>query len=140
MKKILMYSFGIVGLATAGLIAAPNFAQAQSSTTNTHMGNGAGYGRQQVMETKAKMLGITEAELSTQLNTKTLLQLAEEKGISEDQLHATMEQAAQERWQARGLDRGEIDSRLQTMKDRQASNHASNSAVRDGMRRGMHNQ
>ncbi len=140
MKKLLTYSLGIAGLATAGLVAAPSFAQAQSATSNMS-GHGGGYGNQQVMQTKAQLLGMTETELQTQLETKTLLQIAQYKGISEDKLHATMQQAAQERWKANGLTQAEIDSRLQTMQERQASDHDGNSANRGGgMQHNRYNQ
>ena len=132
MKKITMYSLGIAGLATAGLVAIPSFANAQSTNSNV-MGNGAGYGNQQVMQTKAKTLGMTEDELQTQLQTKTMLQIAEEKGISEDQFHATMQKAAQERWKTNGLTQAEIDTRLQDMQERQSGDHEANSANRGYM-------
>lgn len=140
MKKLLMYSLGIAGLATAGLAAAPSLAQAQSANS-TARGNGGGYGYQQVMQTKAQLLGMTEDELRTQLQTKTMLQIAADKGISEDKLHATMQQAAQERWQAHGLTPAEIATRLQTMQERQSSDHDGDSAYRGGgMQHNRYNQ
>ncbi len=140
MKKIVMYSLGTASLAIAGLVLVPTFAGAQSVTGNTK-GNGGGYGYQQVIETKAKTLGMTEAELKTQLETKTLLEIAEEKGISEDQLHASMQKAAQQRWVYKGLTQAEIDSRMQNMQERQAGDHEANSANRGGgMGLNRHNQ
>lgn len=140
MKKLLTYSLGIAGLATAGLVAAPSFAQAQSANSNMQ-GNGGGYGNQQVLQTKAQLLGMTEDQLRTELQTKTMLQIAADKGISEDKLHATMQQAAQARWQANGLTPAEIASRLQTMQERQASDHDGNSANRGGgMQHNRYNQ
>jgi len=140
MNKIVMYSLGIASLAATGLMVVPSFAQAQTAKNNTN-GNGGGYGYQQVIETKAKTLGMTEAELKTQLETKTLLQVAEEKGISEDQLHESMQQAAQHRWADKGLTQAEIDSRMQNMQERQAGDHEANSANRgNGMGINRHNQ
>lgn len=139
MKKITMYSLGIAGLAIAGLVAVPSFAQAQS-TNNNLRGNGVGYGNQQSMQTKAKTFGMTEAELRTQLETKTMLQIAEEKGISEDQFQEKMQQAAQERWKANGLTQTEIDARLEKMKERQSAGHEANSANRGGMRYNQNNK
>ena len=140
MNKILTYSLGIAGLATAGLVAAPSLAHALNANSNMS-GHGGGYGNQQVMQTKAQLLGMTEAELQTQLETKTLLQIAQDKGISVDQLHESMQQAAQERWKANGLTQDEIDSRLQTMHVRQASDHDGNSDNRGGgMQHNRYNQ
>ena len=131
MKKILMYSLGIAGLATAGLAVMPSLASAQIAT-NEVRGNGNGIGYQQMIQSKSKIFGITESELKTQLQTKTMLQIAEEKGISEDQFHAAMEKVARQRWADKGLTQSEIDSRLKNMKERQAGDHEANSANRGG--------
>jgi len=139
MKKIITYSLGIVGLIAAGLMIVPSFVQAQGGNGNSN-GNGGGYGYQQSIESKAKALGVSESELRTQLETKTLLQIAEEKGVSLDQLHTTMQQAAQARWEARGLTQAEIDSRLQNMKERQTAGHDINSVAGGGMRHNCNNQ
>lgn len=140
MKKIVTYSIGIASLVATGLVLAPNLVSAQSSNTNTH-GNGNGAGYQQMIQTKAKLLGISESELKTQLQTKTMLQLAEEKGISEDQLHKSMETAARQRWADRGLTQSEIDARLKNMEERQAGDHEANSANRgNGMGQNRFNQ
>ncbi|HZJ34684.1 MAG TPA: hypothetical protein VFD55_01570 [Candidatus Angelobacter sp.] len=120
MKRIIMYSLGIAGLTAAGLVAIPSFVQAQGGNGNAN-GNGGGYGYRQSIGSKAKALGISEDELRTQLETKTLLQIAEKKGISVDQLHATMQKAAQARWEANGLNQTEIDARLKNMEERQAN-------------------
>ncbi len=140
MKKIVMYSIGIASLAAAGLVIVPSFASAQSSV-NTMRGNGGGSGYQQMIETKAKLVGMTVSELEAQLRTKTMLQVAQEKGVSEDQLQDTMEAAARARWAEKGLSQSEIDSRLKNMAERQAGDHVANSANRGkGMGHGRFNQ
>ncbi len=131
MKRITKLSLGVVGMAVAGIVAVPVFAQAQGRVSTN--GNGEAYGYQQAIKSKADILGMTEAELKTQLETKTMLQIAGEKGISEDQFHAAMQNAAQARWASKGLTQAEIDSRMQTMKERQAAGHETNSANRGGM-------
>lgn len=136
MKKIVTLSLGMAAIAAAGIIAVPAFAQAQSQGGNTNSKGGA-YGYQQAIKSKAEILGLTEAELQTQLQTKTMLQIAEEKGISADQFHASMQKSAQERWAAKGLTQAEIDSRLQSMEDRQAAGHEVNS-VNHGNGVGQH--
>jgi len=119
-KKILILSAGVVSLAAAGLMIAPNFVQAQASNANVN-GAGRGYGYQQSLATKAKALGMTEDQLKTQLQSKTLLEIAKDKGISESQWHEKMQTAAKARWEANGLTQAEIDVRLKTMKERQAN-------------------
>jgi len=137
MYKILTIGLGIATLATAGLVIAPSFAQAQSTNGNGQLGGG-GYGYQQVLETKAKLLNMTEEELQTQLQTKTMLEIAEEKGINETEFHEAMEQAAQKRWADKGLTQAEIETRLKNMKERQAGDHETNSANRGGGSRHGH--
>jgi hypothetical protein len=139
MNKISMYSIGIAGLAIVGLILIPSFAQAQSTNGNMR-GNVGGYGYQKATQSKASALGMTADELRTQLQTKTLLQIAEEKGISEDQLHEKMQQSAQGRWKAMGLTQAEMDSRLQTMKERQAAGCENNNLAGGGIRHNRNSQ
>jgi hypothetical protein len=140
MKKIVTYGIGIASLAAVGFAVAPSLASAQSTAGNMNgSGNGSGY--QQMIQTKAKLLGISETELKTQLQTKSMLQLAQEKGISEDQLHKSMETAARQRWADMGLSQSEIDARLKNMEARQAGDHTANSANRgSGMGHNRFNQ
>ncbi|MEI6237164.1 MAG: hypothetical protein WCP03_01005 [Candidatus Saccharibacteria bacterium] len=124
MKKLLILSTGVVSLAAAGLMIAPSFVHAQSGNANINGGgNGAGMGNgyQQSLTTKAKILGMTEDQLKTQLQSKTLIEIAKDKGISEDQWHGKMEVAAQARWKANGLTQAEIDARTKTMEEQQAN-------------------
>lgn len=137
MNKILTLGLGTAVVVAAGIIAIPAFAQAQRNGTN---GNGGSYGYQQNITAKAGILGLTEDELKSQLETKTMIQIAADKGISEDDFHASMQKSAQERWASKGLTQAEMDSRLQNMKERQASDHEGNSANRGGMRNNRHNQ
>ena len=137
MNKILTLGLGTAVVVAAGIIAIPAFAQAQRNGTN---GNGGSYGYQQNITAKAEILGMTADELKAQLSTKTMVQIAAEKGISEDQFHASMQRSAQERWASKGLAQAEIDSRLQNMENRQASGHEVNSANRGGMQHNRSNR
>jgi hypothetical protein len=116
MKKLLILSTGAVGIAAAGIMVVPNFVHAQNGSAN-----GAGYGYDQSLTSKAQILGLTKDQLQTQLKTKSLYQIAKDKGVSEVQLHEKMQTAAVERWKSRGLTQTEIDSRLKSMEERQAN-------------------
>ena len=120
MNKILVLGGGVFTIAAAGLMLVPSMAQAQSGNVNIN-GNGGGYGYQQSLTSKAEVLGMTSDQLRTELESKTLLEVATEKGVSEDQLHTAMQTAAQKRWAANGLSQSEIDSRLKDMSERQAN-------------------
>ncbi len=135
MNKILLTGSVVLGLATAGLLIAPSFANAQSGNSN-----GNGYGYEQALESKAKILNMTTEQLRTQLETKTMLQVAEDNGLTESQWQTQLQTAAQERWQDRGLTQAEIDSRLQTMKERQANcdGDGSGAQLGAGNGNGMH--
>jgi hypothetical protein len=118
MNKVLIIGSGVFTLAAAGLMLAPSFASAQTGIAN---GNGGRYGYTQSLTTKAEAMGMTSEELTAALETKTLLQIAEEKNVSLDSLHETMETAAKARWAANGLSQEEIDARLADMEERQAN-------------------
>jgi len=139
MKKIIMYSLGTIGIAAAGLMLIPNLVEAQGPNNNTQS-NGGGYGYQQVMETKAETLDMTVDQLRTQLETKTLLQVAEEKGVSEEQLHLAIQESAEERQESRDCTQDQIENRLQNMEERQAANHDSDNSVGGSMQRNRINQ
>lgn len=142
MKKLLFLSTGVASLAAAGLMLAPGLALAQTGDTNG-VGSGGGYGYQQSLTSRAEALGMTTDQLSAQLKSATLLQIAKDKGLSEDQLHEKMQAAAQERWKANGLSQAEIDSRLKTMEARQANcagDGTGNGGGGGGMNRNRDNQ
>jgi hypothetical protein len=120
MNKKLVIGSGVFTLAAAGLMLVPSFAGAQSATVNGNS-NGGRYGYAQSLASKAEVLGMTSDELSAALETKTLLQIAEEKGVDINKVYDAMQTAAQKRWADRGFSEEEIASRLQDMKDRQAS-------------------
>lgn len=120
MNKKLVIGSGIFTLAAAGLILIPSFAGAQSANANIN-GHGGRYGYTRSMTTKAELLGMTSDELRTALQTKTLQQIADEKGVNIDKMHDAMQSAAQKRWAGNGLIEQEIASRLQDMQDRQAN-------------------
>lgn len=119
MKKAIIVSSGIAMLAITGLALVPNFVGAQSTNGNGSV-NGGRYGYSQSLTTKSEALGMTSDELSTALETKTLAQIAEEKGVSLDALHEKMQSAAQARWAENGLTQEEIDERAADMTERQA--------------------
>ncbi|MEO8105597.1 MAG: hypothetical protein ABI602_04670 [Candidatus Saccharibacteria bacterium] len=121
--------------AAVGFMLAPGLAHAQVGNIT---GNGIGNGPQQSLTTRANALGMTNDQLSTQLKTDTLREIAKNRGLSEDQLHEKMQAAAQQRWQADGLSQAEIDSRLKTMEERQAN--CDGSGQGGGMHRNRDNQ
>jgi hypothetical protein len=120
MKKILALGSGVFTLAAAGLVLVPGFAGAQSENGNAN-GNGERYGYQQTIETKAELFGMTADELKTQLQEKTMLQVAEENGVSMEKLRETVRANAQKRWEEKGLSDEEIKARQQSMEERQAN-------------------
>lgn len=130
MKKLLTY--GAASLAVAGVVGAVTLnASAMSGAGNgvqagvqQHDGSGNGGGRQTSLESRAKVVGMTAAELQKALETKTMSQIAKEKGLSEADFEAKMEAAAKARWESRGLSSEEIAKRIADRETRHAANAA----------------
>lgn len=94
MKRLLVLSFivaGAVGLASAGLaFAGQGF---NTPFQRGELGIGNGIGNSVMLENKAAVLGITVDELKTQLTAgKTFYALAQEKGLSFDEMHKRMKE------------------------------------------------
>lgn len=92
--------------------------------TGTHQQAGGGYGRQTSLDSRAAVVGMTADELETALETKTMSEIAKDKGMTEEDFEAKMEAAAEARWEARGLSDEEIAARQADCEERQATNHA----------------
>jgi hypothetical protein len=131
MKKLLtigVATLAVVGLAGAGTLSASAM-NGQGNGTGTpgtaqHKGNGQGNGYQASLESRAKVVGMTAEQLKTALQTKTMSQIAKDKGMTETDFQAKMQAAAKARWEARGLSQDEIAKRVAD----QAKRHATNSA------------
>lgn len=128
MKKI--FTFGVASLAIAGLVGIGTMNASalgnlgSQSGTRQHSENGAGNGYQDSLESRAKVLGMTADQLKTSLETKTLSQVAVERGISETDFQAKMQAAAKARWEARGLSASEIATRVAEQQKRHETNSA----------------
>ncbi len=117
---------GIVGttyLSASALNGAGNGPGPQASTQQRD-GTGYGLGRQASLESRAQVLGMTTDELQKALQTKTMSQIAVEKGMTQDEFQTKMEAAAKARWEARGLSSEEIAKRVAEREARQAANEA----------------
>ena len=130
MKKLLTLGIavvavaGLVGLSTVSVSAFQGGANGNGAKSGYGQDAGRGMGRQGALESKAKVMGMTADELEKALETKTLSQIAVDKGMSETDFRGKMESAAKARWQARGLSNEEIAKRVADRKDRQAENQA----------------
>jgi hypothetical protein len=106
MKKLSIISASTAFIAVAGFLLIPAIVSAQGGN-----GSGNGNGYEQAVTTKAQILKMTTDELKTQLKTKTMDQIIESKGLTEDQFHEKMGAAAEARWKDRGLSTEEIAKR-----------------------------
>ena len=130
MNKILIASIAV--LAVVGVAGATSLnVSAQNSSSNqagvqSYNGSGRGYGgsRQASLESRAGVVGMTVEELQTALETKTMSQIAKEKGMTEEDFRTKMEAAAKARWEARGLTTEQITERLAEREKRHAANSA----------------
>ena len=120
MKKLVMLSLATVGLVAAGIAFVPNIVNAQHGTFAARGNIGTGYNYSQNLTNKAQVLGLSVDELKTQLQTKTLLQIIEEKGMTLEQFRAEMTKLAEVRWADRGLSAEEIAERQARRAEHQA--------------------
>lgn len=128
MRKLV--SLSIVGLAVAGAagfgtytVSAMHGVNGQGNGTTTAAsgyGQGNGNGTQTALESRAKALNMTADQLQAQLQTKTMLQIAQDKGMTLEQYQQKMQEASQSRWQDRGLSTEEIVTRTAAQAERQA--------------------
>lgn len=136
MKKLAIASIAL--LAVGVLYASLNKPAARAQTV-TGM-RGQGFGRQQMVAQKAKILNMNEADLQNELaKGKTFYQIAQEKGVSTDSLHEEMEAFQKTRLQGM-VDQGvitkdEMQQRLDFMETRQAN--CGNNTPGTGYGRGM---
>ena len=132
MKKSLVV--GAASLALVGVVGVTSLNASALTGRTTRSGNqtgvqrrdgtGGGNGYQSSLESRAKVFGMTAEQLQEALKTKTMSQIAVEKGMSEDTFRAKMNEMAKARWESRGLSNEEIAQRI---KDREAR-HVANSA------------
>ena len=81
-----------------------------------------GSNMRQGLQDKATILGISIDELIKLRDAgKTMLQIAQDKGINEDTFHQKVQDAAVARWTLKGFTAQEIQERLTQMKERQAN-------------------
>ena len=122
MKKVL--TLGLAAAAVVGVVGLGSLSASAVESQTRGYGIGQGGGKSAMLESRAQMLGMTVEELQKALETKTMSQIAVEKGYTEDTFRAKMLETAKARWEARGLSTEEIDQRIA---DREAR-HAANSA------------
>lgn len=126
MNKLL--TFGVTAVAVAGAVGLGSLSvsamNAQTRSYGTDQRQGVGGGRQAMLEQRASMFGMTVEELQKALQTKTMSQIAVEKGYTEDTVRAKMLENAKDRWEARGLSAEEIAERMQERDARHATNSA----------------
>ena len=115
---------GVIGAYSVSASAAGRNGVRLQDGTGTHQQAGAGYGRQASLDSRAQDVGMTADELETALETKTMSEIAKDKGMTEEDFEAKMEAAAEARWEARGLSDEEIAARKADRESRQATNYA----------------
>ncbi|MBU1038774.1 YckD family protein [Patescibacteria group bacterium] len=136
MKKTAIMVTSLVlglGLVYTALAAGP---------TNSYKNNQAGFGRQNMLDSKAKILGLTSDELKTKLDSGlNFQQIAEQQNISLADWQAKIKANHQEKLQkmvsAGIITQDQADSRLQQMAERQ-NNHPNNQPFNKGANRGLH--
>lgn len=128
-KTIAAGTVSAVVIASA-LAFVPMAVNAQSTATQAR-GNGYGFqdgtggsqqgnGQQVSLESRAKALNMTAEQLTEKLKTQTMLQVAEDQGLTNEQFQSKMREASAARWQERGLSAEEVQTRTEAQVERQA--------------------
>lgn len=141
-NKIILSS--IAGFAVIGAFAAvPFVANAQAAQQQARSGSGAGLhdgsgagmgagsGYQASLDARAKAVGMTSAELTEALKSKTMDKIIADKKISTADYQAKMTEASKARWEAKGLSADEVQKRVDWQKNRHAT------ATHDGSNQGQ---
>lgn len=135
MKKWLIASFVALFALGAGVSIA-------SAHGFGFKGQPAGQGFEQMLQYKAEILGLSADQLKQELDSgKNFLQIAEEHGISQEQLHQRMTEAMKVRLQAMvsagTITQAQMEQRLEWM-ERRAENPPHNFAPGFGFHARMH--
>lgn len=124
MKKIIIgttlavATIGAFAFAPMAVNAATLHANGNGSGNQAVSGNGNGY--QSSLETRAKAVNMTAAQLQEALKTKTMDQIMADQKVSTETYQAKVREASTARWQSRGLSDAEIKERQTWQADRQA--------------------
>jgi len=124
MRKIIIASvIGLIIAGSLGLYAFTAYTRGPAGMKSGTFGK-QGYGYTQMLEIKAEVLGITVEELQKELQSgKTMLDIAEEKNITSEQLHERILEAQKERLQelvkSGVLTQEQANVRIQIMEQRQ---------------------
>ena len=128
----------IAAFAAVPFVANAQTAQQQArsgSSVGLHDGSGAGMGAgsgyQASLDARAKAVGMTSAELTEALKSKTMDKIIADKKISTTDYQAKMTEASKARWQAKGLSSEEVQKRVEWQNNRHAT------ATHDGTMQGQ---
>ncbi len=86
-NTLILAGLGAFGVAAA-FVAGPALAATPADNGAT---SPVRYGYERMLETKATVLNMDKEQLRTQLQDKTMLQVAEEKGVTQEQLQTAMQ-------------------------------------------------
>lgn len=137
MKKLITLTVAGMALAgTVGLSSVSAIAQyGQPNGSGAQVGSRTGYGYQASLESRAEVFGMEAEELQQALQTKTMSQIAVERGMDEDAFRTKMTEATEARWKARGLSAEEVAGRIA---ERDARHAASSTDHEFGSGEGNH--
>ena len=122
-------SFAVIGaFAVIPFVASAQTAQKPVGSGNgvgLHDGSGAGRGSgggyQASLDARAKAVGMTSAELTEALKSKTMDQVIDDKKISTADYQAKMAEVSKARWESKGLSAEEVQKRVDWQKNRHAT-------------------
>lgn len=122
MNKLILPALSLTVLAGVGMYLVNGASLPKAYAYGEGFSNRQGASSGQGFQQKADLFNMSTEELAALRDSgKTMLEIAQERGISEDTLHAKVQEAAIARWTSKGLTDAEIQSRLASMKESQAN-------------------
>lgn len=114
LRKVILASL-LVAVVAGGLVFTASSAYADEAGATSFEGR-----FRKGLESVAEFLGVTTDEIQDARDGgKTMMQFAEEQGVSEEELKDFRRSSAIERWREKGLTEEEIAERLEVLKERQ---------------------
>lgn len=135
-NKLIIGGVSTVAVVFGALAFTPMLVNAETvfhqSGSGTRNGSGSS-GYQSSLDARAKAVGMTSAELTEALKTKTMDQIIADKKVSTTDYQAAIASASKARWESKGLSAEEVQKRVDWQKERQTSaTHDGTNHAQDG--------
>lgn len=121
MKKSILLGIAAFGVLSVGLLTTSKAFADTRGFGNGGYGAGIGGGFGRMLEVKSEMLNMSVEELRAEMENKTFLEIAEEKGVSREEFQSKMNEQVRARGEERGISEEQIAEREARRSERRAN-------------------